>query len=153
MLPEVILSGDERALRNLQALAARADDLRPGWEKVLGALRREEITIFGTRGYGKWPANAKSTAARKGGDTPLIDQGWLNHALTREHARGAVARRSKTRAVFGVNDRGKLFYSRFVGKRRPFIVPDERADRIAVRTLLEHLSGTVSTRGPVVFNA
>lgn len=136
---EAWIRGDERARRKLQRLAANADDLRPGWDKVLGRLRDEEIRIFGTRGYGKWPANSPRTIARKGGDTPLIDEGWLNHALTRQNARGGVSRRTRTRAVFGVNDRGKLFYARMVGKRRPFIVPDDRAERIAVRTLIEHL--------------
>lgn len=138
MRVEAFISGDERARRKLQRLAANAEDLRPGWEKVLGQLRQEEIRIFGTRGYGTWPRNSSRTVARKGVDSPLIDTGRLNDALTRKGARGSVGNRTKTRAVFGVNDR-VIYWSRFVGKRRPFVVPEDRAERIAVRALIEHL--------------
>lgn len=137
---KVLLSGDDRARRRLDRLAARAEDLRPGWEKVLGKLREEEIRIFSTRGYGTWPANADETIARKGSSRPLIDTGHLNDALTRRRARGSVSRTARAYALFGVNDR-TIFYSRFVGKRRPFIVSEQRADRIATRALLEHLEG------------
>lgn len=137
---QVLLSGDDRARRRLQRLADRAEDLRPGWEKVLGKLRQEEIRIFSTRGYGTWPENAPETVARKGGSHPLIDTGRLNDALTRKRARGSVSRTARAYALFGVNDR-TLFYSRFVGKRRPFIVSERRADRIATRALIEHLEG------------
>ena len=37
---------------------------------------------FDTRGFGTWPENKPSTIARKGSDTPLIDDGTLRHAIS-----------------------------------------------------------------------
>lgn len=39
---------------------------------------------FETKGYGQWASNAPSTIAKKGADTPMVDEGILKEAYSYE---------------------------------------------------------------------
>jgi len=134
----VLLHGEEGAVRRLMATSDRAQNLTGAWDRLLPRLRAEERKIFASRGRGHWPANSPRTIAIKGRDEPNVDTGRLMRALTVNRARGSKTRRQKTQMLFGVND-NSIYWSRFVGKRRPFIVDDKTARKLGTRSVLEHL--------------
>lgn len=140
MLLSEVIHGDEELERRLEELASRAQDLSPAWERVMPRLRSEERELFLSRGHGRWPSNRPSTIRRKGRNSPNIDQGRLFRALTLDRTTGSVRRRSKTQMTFGVNDQ-RIFWARFVGKQRPFIVDEKTAERIGSDAVRDWLDG------------
>jgi hypothetical protein len=132
--------GDEAAQHRLSELSHRAQDLAPAWSRVLPRLRQEEALIFASHGRGRWPANRPGTIRQKGRNEPNVDQGRLLRALTQPRALGARAVTGKTQMRFGVNDQ-RGFWSRFVGKARPFIVDEKTAERIGTRAVRDCLDG------------
>jgi hypothetical protein len=136
----VAIFGDEEAKAMLDGVAERARDLTPAWDRLLPQLRAHERTLFATRGHGQWPANRPGTVRQKGRNTPMVDTGRLLKALTANRATGSLTRRSRTQLLFGVRDTGALYYTRFVGKDRPFILSEKEAERIATRAVRDWLS-------------
>lgn len=66
--------------RGFEAAVKSGDPLR--FLTILGINAEKWIQLaFDTRGFGSWAANAASTAARKGSDTPLIDTGQLRRSV------------------------------------------------------------------------
>ena len=67
---------EKHAREHLEASDVKAifEDIGIGGESVIQEA-------FDTRGFGTWPENKPSTVARKGSDTPLIDDGTLRHAI------------------------------------------------------------------------
>jgi hypothetical protein len=136
----IAIFGDDEAKERLQRIAERARDLTPAWDRVLPQLRSHERTLFLTRGHGQWPANRPGTVRQKGRNRPLIDSGRLMKALTVPRASGSVTRRTRTQVLFGVRDTGPVYYSKFVGKDRPFIISEKEAERIGTRAVRDWLS-------------
>jgi phage gpG-like protein len=127
-------TGAELAARLLGRTGKRLDDPRPGLRLVFDYLREIETQQFATGGRargGGWDENHPLTAKRKGHSRPLVASKRLMRSLTGK--RGAGARRdvSRTEAHFGT----KVWYARFVVKRRPFLVFDRR-DRRAIKRIL-----------------
>ena len=135
-----MVRGDEDARRRLDEIGDRASDLSGAWDRLLPQLRREQRIVFATRGHGRWPANDPKTIRQKGHDRPMVDSGKLLAALTLPGAPGSVAQKRNTSLAFGVDDRS-IYWAKFVGKRRPFIVSERIAGRLGADAVNDYLTG------------
>lgn len=133
---EVDVIGLDKVEAHLTTFRERLDQPQPVFKNDIASyFRAIERRRFETEGDGQWPALNPNTIRKKGSSRPMVDSGGLLASLTVPRARGAVTRATRTTLTFGT----RLFYAKFVTKRRPLFNTTEQDARIVAKRIVDWL--------------